>query len=350
MNEELVSEVGYREFFGGLPEILLRLLPEGISDSPEAAASALTDWNFLFAAFFGEAGRQLTAILPSFFLLLGLILVSALINSVKSAFEPKTAGVISVCSSAVTAAAAASMQVRIIFTAGSYLDDLISLSRGAAPVIVALYASGGGAASATVSAGAMTVFLAFAENVIGATVVPVSGILLMLTLVASASPGLGINGFIGLIRKTYTGSVSFLMTLLCAVLAGQKIIAAGSDSIPLRAAKFFAGSTIPVIGRSVSETLRTVSGSMSLIRSCFGVAGVMLIILLMLPTALLLVADRFSLGFASACADLLGCPNEAKLLDGISGVIGSVLAVVCGCSLMFIFSLALLCVGIMNYQ
>lgn len=73
MNEELVSEVGYREFFGGLPEILLRLLPEGISDSPEAAASALTDWNFLFAAFFGEAGRQLTAILPSFFLLLGQI-------------------------------------------------------------------------------------------------------------------------------------------------------------------------------------------------------------------------------------------------------------------------------------
>ena len=96
MNEEIISDIGYEEFFGGLPEILLRLWPAGISSSPEAAASALTDWNYLFSAFFGEAGRQLTAILPSFFLLLGLILIAALINSVTSAFETKTADVISV--------------------------------------------------------------------------------------------------------------------------------------------------------------------------------------------------------------------------------------------------------------
>lgn len=344
------SDMGYTEFYGKLPESLTDLLPSGSSSSPEDAAAALTDWNFLISAFLGEAGRQLTSILPSFFLMLGLILVAALINSVKSSLEKRTAHVISVCSNAVTAAAVASMQVKIVFTAGSYIDDLLTLSRAASPVIVTLYAASGSPSSATVSASAMSIFLAFSENVIGSTVVPVSGILLMLTLVSAASPELGINGFIDLIRRMYTGVVSFMMTLLCAVLAGQKVIAAGNDSITLRAAKFFAGSTIPVIGRSVGETLRTVSGSVALIRGCFGVCGVIMMILLMLPTALMLIVDRAAIGFVSAAAELLGCSTEARLLDGISGVIGSILAVMIGCSLMFIFAVALLCIGIMGVQ
>ena len=70
--------------------------------------------------------------------------------------------------------------------------------------------------------------------------------------------------------------------------------------------------------------------------------GIVIIALLTLPVIIMLLASRFAINLAASAADILHCPNERKLLDGISGVYGILIAAVCACSLMFVFILTLL--------
>ena len=108
----------------------------------------------------------------------------------------------------------------------------------------------------------MTVFLSLCENLLGKTLLPFVGC--CLCLIAAATSGVELSGLLSLIKRWYTTALCFLMSILCAILAGQSAIAAGQDSISLRAAKFVAGSSIPVIGGSVGESRKTLAASVSL--------------------------------------------------------------------------------------
>ena len=131
------------------------------------------------------------------------------------------------------------------------------------------------------------------------------------------------------------------MTVFCAILAAQSAIAAGSDSVSLRAVKFVTGSTIPIVGGAVNESMKTLASSVGLLKKCFGITGIAVISLLTLPIISMLLMSQFSLNLASSAAELLNCADEKKLLDGISGVYGMLIAVTVSCALMFIFLLTL---------
>jgi stage III sporulation protein AE len=103
-----------------------------------------------------------------------------------------------------------------------------------------------------------------------------------------------------------------------------------------------AGSFIPVVGGSVGESLKTVAGSIEYIRACVGVGGIIIIILLLLPTLLLIAATRLAFMAAGTVSKLLGCSEESNLLGELTNIYGYLLAVVCSCSVLFIFALTLL--------
>jgi len=336
------SEV-YSDFFGSLPDKIKDTLPEKVNGSdPEADTKRLTSWDFLLSALGGGVSSGFRRILPTFCAILGLILISSVINTVTSSLEPKTSKVLGITSNAAMAVAFVSLQIKTILSVGEYLSDLLTLVNTMTPVVAVLYASGGNVAGASVSSAAMNVFMAFSENVLVKTAVPISGVCLCLITVSALSPELSLERFILLIKSTYSKTLTFLMSIFCAILGIQTAIAAGSDSVSLRAVKFVTGSSIPIVGGSVNESMRMLAGSIGLLRKCFGVTGIIVIALLTLPTITMLLLSRFAVSLAAAAADLLHCPAERKLLDGISGVYGILIAVVSACSLMFVFLLTLL--------
>ena len=332
----------YSNFFGSLPDEIKDALPENVNGGdPEADAKKITSWDFLLSALGGGVSDGFRRIIPTFCALLGLILISSVIGTVKTSLEPKTANILGLCSSSAIAVAFVSLQIGTVRAVAEYLADLLTLVNSMTPVVVLLYASGGNVAGASVSSVAMSVFMGFCENILGKTVIPFSGICLCLITVTTVTPEVGLDRLITLIKNTYTKTVTFLMSVFCAILAAQTAIAAGSDSISLRAVKFFTGSTIPVVGGSVNESMRMLAGSIGLLKKSFGITAIIIIALLTLPVIVMLLLSRFALNLAASAADLLHCPTERKLLDGISGVYGMLIAVVTACSLMFVFLLTL---------
>ncbi len=332
----------YADFFERLPSDIFDRLPENDYGNDAASdAEALTSWHFWVELLGVLVGDGLRSAVPMLCGILGLLLIASLLRAVSASLEEKTAGLLELGSGCALAAATVLLQLGVLRGVVSYLSDLTLLVNGMTPIVLTLYASGGNVASAGVSAGALTLFLNVCENLLKSSILPFAGCCLCLSAAQACGAGLGFSGLVGLIKKSYTTALTFLMTLFCFLLGAQNIIAAGSDSLGLRAAKFVAGSSIPLVGGSVGESLKTLSTGISMLRRAFGVTGIVLIALLTLPTLLSLLLTRTVMNIGAAAADMLGVSREKQFLNELSGLYGCIAAVVTACSLMFVFVLIL---------
>ena len=337
----------YEQMLDGIPEDIARLLPDGIfSDNPEeiyGAVSEISGFRYIFRTAAELSGVRLGNALRLFALLLGLLVLSALLRSVRELVKsPALSQAVSLCSMSAILAAVVSVQYEMLSAVSRFLDQLNLMANSMIPIMGALYAMGGNVSAAVVNNSAMMIFLTVTENICNRTVIPVTAICLALALVSVFAPTIDLRGITAVIKRTYTFIIGFVMTLLITVLAAQSTLTAAGDSLAARAARFMAGSFIPVVGGSVGESLKTVAGSIEYIRACVGVGGIIIIILLLLPTLLLIAATRLAFMAAGTVSKLLGCSEESNLLGELTNIYGYLLAVVCSCSVLFIFALTLL--------
>ena len=125
----------------------------------------------------------------------------------------------------------------------------------------------------------------------------------------------------------------------------QTTIAARADSLSMRAVRFAASNAIPVAGGIAADAVRTVAGSLSLVKSTVGWAGVVIIALMTLPVMIQVLLTRIGVLLAGTSASVLGLEREKSLLDEVSGLLGSLIAVCLVASLMFVYALAVFAKG-----
>ncbi|HEY8424700.1 MAG TPA: stage III sporulation protein AE [Limnochordales bacterium] len=111
------------------------------------------------------------------------------------------------------------------------------------------------------------------------------------------------------------------LTVLLGVVAVRGAIGPVADSVALRTTKFIAGTTVPVVGKMVSEAVEVVAGGGALIRSGLGAVGLAMTLLVSLAPVLKLLAVLFVFRLASALLEPVGDPA----LTGALGIIGDTL-------------------------
>jgi stage III sporulation protein AE len=153
---------------------------------------------------------------------------------------------------------------------------------------------------------------------------------------------LRLGTLIGTLKKNYTTLLTFLMMLLLAMLGAQTTLGARSDTLAMKSVKFAAGNMIPVVGGSVSELLRTVSSCVGYLRGGVGICGILILVLLLLPTLVELLLLRLTWQIGASLADLLGCDHEKRLLEEFSSLCGYLIAAVAICSAVPLLSFTLL--------
>ena len=201
---------------------------------------------------------------------------------------------------------------------------------------------GGNAAAAVATSAGLSLFMTILEGIVGKSIVPFCGICLALALIGACEGGVRLGGLLTNLKKKYTLLLSFFMMLLLAMLASQTILGASQDTLVMRSAKFAAGNMIPIVGGSIGELLRSVSASVGYMRTSIGVCGVLLLLLLMLPTLVELLLARTAWQICSFFAELLGCDGEKRLLDEFASINGYLIAAVAICSSVLFLTFTLL--------
>ena len=144
------------------------------------------------------------------------------------------------------------------------------------------------------------------------------------------------------IKRWYTSLLGLVMFLLSLALSTQSVLAGQADTLGMRGIKYAVGNAIPVVGGAVAGTLSAVGAGMGLLRGVCGVAGILLVALLLLPALVELLLLRATLRLASTVASMLACDGEAKLLGDMASLYGYLAAAVSVCSVTFVLALGLL--------
>lgn len=335
----------FEEFRASLPPEIAELLPEGFfGNDPEAVATAVREATNVprILTFVREClGISVKELLPTLAAISGILVLSAILGAVAEHLGGGTGQAFAFCS--VTALSLLVLQSSItgVTRLRAWFDTLCTLAGSMLPMMGTLYALGGNVGAAAANHGVLSIFLSVAQMLCSRAVLPVAGVCLVLALSDALTGKTALKPLGNLIKRTFTLGISFLMLLLSFLLGLQTTLAAGSDTLALRTVRFAAGSFLPIVGGSVSETMKTVAGSIGYLRTLAGTGGILVLLLFFLPTFVSVLLSRIVFLLTGALAELLGVKGEGRILSELASVFGYFLAVIAAVFTMAVFSLTL---------
>ena len=336
----------FSNFLGAIPPEVAELLPpELFSDDMTAVGEATRQGgspDAVLAAIGRVTGLAIGENLALLASVCGVLLLSAVFRAMNGKNGSDVGRALSFCATLSLCLVIVSLQRTRFFEISALFSTLKNLSIALVPMMGTLYAMGGNVAAAVANHGIMSAFLTVLETVIAGTALPVAGICLCLGLLDALSGKGELRSLAALIKRTYTWCFSLLMLLLCGALGMQTTLAKGSDGLAMRTVRFAAGSFLPVVGGSVSEALRTVTGSVIYLRSVAGMAAVLVLFFVFLPVFVSVLLNRIVFLLGGAMAKLMGCDGEEKLLSELASVYGYFLAVIASLFVTMTFSLTLM--------
>ncbi len=333
------------EFYAAIPEAVRDSLPEAMFGASMPDAEAVREAGSL-SAWLGRIRTALADAMPSAGRLLGQIccclLFAALFGGICTAFDGGRAGEIAQLLGRLCAAGLLlDAQLRQLEAVTACLRQMQLILGAMLPVLAAIFASGGNAGTASAGCGSLLVFLNLGENLCTGVFLPLIAAANGLAAVSWLPDGDRLRGIAACLKRVTTWGMGLFGAIFSAVLAFQTVLAAGADSVAARTVKFAVGSAVPVIGGVVGDTVRTVASALGYLKDTAGLMGILVLALIALPPLVGLLLHRAAVILGGAVAELLGCAGEKKLLDEFAGAGGTLLALLCGALLCFVFALVL---------
>ena len=345
ITEEMPDE--YFGFLDGISEEIKEHLPAELFDKNSQSVAdgvrQMSDVSYLLQTLLSMIGLRLGDCAAALATIAGLLILSSICRSLRTSFGQESLGkAFSLCSTLVILLSLLSQCNGILERTVAYFDQLHSLTSASLPIMGALYAMGGNVGTAVASSVGLSAYMTLLEAFVSKSILPFCGFCMAFALLGAIDPSLRLGSLSGTLKKNYTTALAFLMMLLLAMLGAQTTLAARSDTLAMRSAKFAAGNLIPVVGGSVSELLRSVSAGVSYLRGTVGICGVLILLLTLLPTLIELLLFRLTWQIAASLADMLGCESERRLLDEFASLLGFLIAAVSICSSVLLLSMTLL--------
>ncbi len=346
--KEQFDSSGINKIFETMPEQAKKYFKSNNID--ELEYDTFTKFNFIkfFKSLLIGIQDQITRPLKLLFILLGIILLTALINSFKTNINDSSylqayniVSVLSICGILV------SPIIGIIVESSNLIKDVSNFILMFLPVFVGVLI----AAGKTLSGFAYNSFLFGAVQVISQisshVLVPMLGIYLAFCLCGAITNYIRIDAVASFVQKSVTWTMGILLTVFVGLLTLQGIVTNSADTVGVRATKFALGSFIPVIGGALSEAFNSIQGCISFIKSSVGVFGIIVCLFTFIPLILSILFLILSLNISLTVSEILNLDRIPVILKACSSTLSLILAIViCFAVLLIVSTTVMLILGI----
>ena len=104
--------------------------------------------------------------------------------------------------------------------------------------------------------------------------VPLTGLIMMVTLLSSVSDNVNSAKIISLLKKIISIVLGVLSTVFVGLVTIKGALASSADSVSVKGIKLLAGNTIPIVGGAIGDAYTSVLGSLNLIKGTVGAFGI----------------------------------------------------------------------------
>lgn len=344
--EEQTCMSEYRDFIDSIPNDVKDKLPDTFINGTGNESDGIAEMSapaYLLSELSDSFLAGVKAALPALCSVMGLIMISSVSHVISKALSGRSQEVMRVVSSVCVFASIASGCMSSLSMLRSYFNELCILASAYIPLSGALYAIGGNISTAVSASSSFGITLTVCEFLLSYTVFPVFCFCLCLCICSTFTHSRALISVSSSVKKSYTFMLSLLMAVLTVSITSQTFISAKADNFTMRGTKFAISSFIPLFGGSVASTLGHVASSVDIMRGTVGIGGIIILVLMLLPTVVQLAILRVLYSLTSSFAGMIGCDGEASLLSEISSLYGYLLSVATICSSVFFISFGLLC-------
>lgn len=279
--------------------------------------------------------------------LLGMLILltvfSMFLQSLQNAFEQSSISKVaySIVFMVLIIIALNSFHVAIQYTKET-IDTIISFSMALTPLLLALIAASGGLVSAAFFHPVLLFLMNTSGLLIGKVVLPLLFLATILSIVSTLSQHYKVTQLASLIRNWSIGLLGIFMTVFLGVISVQGASSAVADGITIRTAKFVTGNFIPVVGRMFTDAADTVISASVLLKNTVGIAGVVILLLIVTFPALKILVIAFIYKLTAAVLQPLGGGVVIQCLDIMSKSMMYIFAALAIVSVMFFLSITII--------
>lgn len=189
----------------------------------------------------------------------------------------------------------------------------------------------------TLMLGAVTIISRIASEIIA----PLISIYIAMCVATSVS-----DIDIGELSKSLKNFAVWVLTASATVFSGilglGTLVSSQGNIAFLKTAKLFVGTTVPIVGGTVSEALTTIKSCLEITKNILGSYGVVVIAVIFLPAIVSLLSWKICLSVSSIISGILENKSLSALLSSASSVMGIMLALVVITAVMLIFSVSIM--------
>lgn len=272
--------------------------------------------------------------------LIGIILISALISNNTSSSSALSAAVFATV--AATAGIICVPIFSVIQTAVNVMKACTVFMTAFIPIFAVIVAAGSATLTAVSSSATLLLATQGVSYITNFVIMPLMSGFLGVSIASNISPIISKSGIADGIRKIAFWIMSLISAVFIGVLSIQTAVNSAADNLTLKTAKFIIGSAIPMAGTVLSESLSTVTSSMSLLKSSVGIYGVISLCVIFLPLVIELFLWRIGLIVSSAVADIFSVGKISSLFRSIDSMMSLLIGIILLTLAMFIISLGVI--------
>lgn len=328
-----------------------RYLPD--FDLKELAGKLLkgdSDFSFLdlIRAFFSYLGKEISANIS----LLGRIIVLAVLSAVLSIFHQSF--------SSKTISDTANMLVFLLIsvliiqafrlavqTAIETLDNMVLFIQALLPVLLSLLISLGALSSAAVFQPLTFLMITAISSVIRYTVFPLIFLAMVMSIVTKINENISLSRLASLFKEIGISILGLAMTSFIGALLLQGGVAAVTDSISLRTAKYLTGNFVPVIGKIFADAVELIAGCSLILKNAVSIAGMLIIIIIISFPLIKIISLIFVYKLAAAVIQPVADQRLVEILNDTGSGLIMVFLVLSAVSIMFFIAITIIA-GVAN--
>lgn len=237
----------------------------------------------------------------------------------------------------VTMAAAGSLD-SLLGLGASTIDELSAFSQTLLPTLAAATAAAGAVTTATVQQVATVFFVDLLIQLIDRVCLPMVYLYIGVVTAAACLPENRLGTLADGVKKVVTWILTGAVLAFTLYLSVVRVITGSADAVTVKVAKAAISGVVPVVGKIISDASETVLAGAGMLKNTIGIFGTLAILAACAYPFLQLGVQYLLYKLTAFLAGAVGAPGLCKLIDGLGGAFGLILAMTGSCALLLLVS------------
>ena len=307
-----------------------------------SAISGNIDNSLIFKSIFGIFGKEITSSIKLIGEILVIIVIHSILKSiVESLGNETTLNITYYVEYILIITLIMSNFSNLIAGVENSIINMVSFLNTLVPILIALIISTGSTISAGVIQPILLFSIIFIGNIISSLIIPIVVISTVMGVISNISDRIQIEKISKFLQSSTLWLLGVITTVFVSALSLEGNLTSSIDGVAIKGIKAATSGLIPVVGKTLGDSISTVLGCTSIIKNAVGFVGIIVLIGICAVPIIRLTVLTLLYSFTAAISQPLADKHIVNVLEQMSSSFKFLLGVMFFIASLFIIGIAI---------